>query len=283
MPTIEEVVQKLVDDYFAGRTTSGIVNPPSVYVPPPANPMTIIFEQEPSARSSPLIEYLQSMSLGLSPQDVLAQLLTPTDPTSPAIPTRVTSLGFKEEIGLAWQLVKPVGSNIRAVEIFRGAAADMSDEVSLGEFSGYFWVDRNAPTLAGYAASTTRYYRMRAVAVVAGTVYFSGVSSIVSGTTLAGGATNSDLQTRIDEFARGVQSRHILPEAIEEVNIASSLIGGLRSIAFFMGGNDRPPKRQSTAESQAFAFFTGGNDKPVVDTSPSTGELRNQAFAFFIK
>ena len=154
-------------------------------------------------------EQLQAQALGLHQDDFMA-LVSPLEaPTTPIDPTNVFALGFGTEIGLAWQFQRPVGGRLVSMEVQRATVAAMTDAVSLGEYTGFFMVDDNKR--AKWAASTTRYYQVRAVARSGETNYFSPWTPAVpvSGTTLAAGSSNSDLQTRMDTFAQAVQLRHL--------------------------------------------------------------------------
>ena len=238
MPLIEptgetDLLQQWVNEYMSsiGFTPGLGVEPPGPF--PSEGTNSVEVSSEPSARSGVIAEFLQSTGLGLNPLDPISGITRITDPTTPPIPTDIVTAGFDVEIGLAWHLAKPVGSNVRAVEIQRSTTgAFAGEEENLGEFAGYFWLDRNWPTGDGYGDSVTRYYRLRSVAVTADTVYFSAWSTAVSATTLAAGATNADLQTRIDTFSAQVQSRHMMPGAVELSDLASALIG----LIFYLGG-----------------------------------------------
>ena len=157
--------------------------------------------------------FFQGTGLGLSPLDAITRVTQVSDPTTPDTPANPVAIGFFREIGVAWQLIRPVGSNVRGVEVKRATQSNMSDEVSLGEFVGAFFLD-DGDSNQGYAANTTRCYQVRAVAQTKDTAYFSAWSSTFSGTTLTG-ADNATLQTQIDLFAAKVQDRHVYTGALE--------------------------------------------------------------------
>lgn len=155
------------------------------------------------------MEQLQAVALGLHQDDSMALITPITNPTTPPDPTGLYVLGFAQEIGVAWQVAKQVGSRLYSVEIRRSPNADMSNDTSLGEFYGFSAVDDDNNRKWG--VSTTRYYQIRTVARSGEQIYFSNWSATVSGTTLAAGSSNTDLQTRMDTFAAQVQNLHLLP------------------------------------------------------------------------
>lgn len=190
------------------------------------------------------MEQLQALALGLHQDDFMGRITPITTPTTPAAPSTVYALGFATEIGVAWQFTKLVGSRVFGVEVRRATQANMSDAVSLGEFQGFFLIDDNNHRLWG--VSTTRYYQVRTVARSGETIYFSGwtPATPVSGTTLAAGSSNTDLQTRMDTFAAAVQELHLLPGAInlsalsQAVSVVSNAVSALevRVSALSAGG-----------------------------------------------
>lgn len=228
-----DIIQLWVDEYLAQM---GFVLPildPIVAVPTALDTITTI-TTEPALRESLVLEAFQEIGLGLNPYDVITRITPITFPTTPDPPVEIFAVGFDIEIGIAWHIQRLVGNHIRAVEIRRATLADMSDAVVLGEFRGLFWVDKNFPTPEGWGDSITRYYQLRSVAAVGETPYYSAWSPAtpVSGTTLAAGATNADLQVRVDEFSRRVQSNHIFPGALEVSDLHSFVIG----MIFYLGG-----------------------------------------------
>ena len=280
MPSIEELVQQWVDDYMIGLGFLPGPPPPETVIPD-ALPQVLDIAVEPTLQGGRLREFLSTMALGLNALDWVSEIDPVTAPTTPvAAPVEVIVVGFFNSIGLAWQLARPV-EHVVGYEIDR--STNGVDFTTLGRFEAYSWLDKN---FGGdpYPASTTRYYRVRAVAEVGGSTFFGPYSAIVNATTLPGGSTNADLQARIDSFIRQIQSRHIIPEAIEETDIDSALVGGFRSLAFFMGGNDRPEKKRPMEEAKAFAFFTGDSREPVSTAvgSATTMIQMAQALAFFV-
>ena len=79
-------------------------------------------------------------------------------------------------------------------------------------------------------------------------------------------------------------SREPVPSA---AGSATTLIQMAQALAFFVGGNDRPHRKQDAIEGRAFSFFTGDSGHPLDEAlpvgPPGAAELRNQAFAFFIR
>lgn len=157
----------------------------------------------------------QTQALGLFQDDVMAEIIPVTSPTTPAAPSEVYALGFATEIGVAWQFAKVVGSRRFGVEVRRDDQASMATAVSLGEFHDFFLIDNDNNRRWG--TSVTRYYQARTVARSGETNYFSAwtPATPVSGTTLAAGSSNTDLQTRMDTFAGNVQRLHLLPGALD--------------------------------------------------------------------
>ena len=157
----------------------------------------------------------QTQALGLFQDDVMAEIIPVTSPTTPAAPSEVYALGFATEIGVAWQFAKVVGSRRFGVEVRRDDQVSMATAVSLGEFHDFFLIDNDNNRRWG--TSVTRYYQARTVARSGETNYFSAwtPATPVSGTTLAPGSSNTDLQARVDTFAANVQRLHLLPGAVD--------------------------------------------------------------------
>ena len=157
----------------------------------------------------------QTQALGLFQDDVMAEIIPVTSPTTPAAPSEVYALGFATEIGVAWQFAKVVGSRRFGVEVRRDDQVSMATAVSLGEFHDFFLVDND--NNRRWSTSVTRYYQARTVARSGETNYFSAwtPATPVSGTTLAPGSSNTDLQARVDTFAANVQRLHLLPGAVD--------------------------------------------------------------------
>lgn len=164
-------------------------------------------------------EQVQSQALGLGPDDLMAQISPISSPTTPSAPASVFVLGFRYEIGVAWQFARHVGNRTFAVEIQRATNLAMTDAVSLGEFQGFFMIDDNSTDKWG--AEVTRYYQVRTIGRSGETIYSSGWTAALSGTTLAATATNTDLQARMDTFAAAVQGLHLYPLAVPSAALQS--------------------------------------------------------------
>ena len=210
-----DIIQLWLDEYLAQMGFTLPILDPIVAIPTALDTISTS-TTEPAIRESLVLEAFQEIGLGLNPYDVITRITPITFPTTPDPPVDVYALGFDIEIGISWHIQRLVGNHIRAVEIRRATLVDMSDAVVLGEFRGLFWVDKNFPVPEGWGDSIQRFYQIRSVAAVGETPYYSAwtPATPVSGTTLAAGATNVDLQARVDEFTRRVQSQHIFPGAI---------------------------------------------------------------------
>jgi hypothetical protein len=181
------------------------------------------------------LETVQMEGLGLHPLDV-AQRITPvTDVTTPRAPTEVTGQGFDREVGLTWHLDRQLG-HVTGVEVRRATLANMADAVSLGEASGAMFIDDNSRQ--GYGDSVTRYYQVRTVNVVGSTKFFSSYTPTtpVALTTLPLGATQADLQARVDAYLAQIQSRHLLPGAVDVQDMNLTSLQEDELFAFFLGG-----------------------------------------------
>jgi len=186
-------------------------------------------DSDPSINQGSAPHQLGEQALGLNEFDPTNQIDPVTAPTTPQTPAAPCVVGFFDQIGVAWSIRRWV-ENVVGYQIQRSQIGDFTDAVDLGTHRGQMYIDKNLPK-APFGPSVTRTYRIRTVALVGGTPFFSAYTAGVAATTLASGSTNADLQTRIDTFVGCLQAAHITTVTTTIIPASEEAL----AFAFFMG------------------------------------------------